>query len=85
MLAVWRVRLFVYVWLLGGGLEVVVGLIAEAISLGSVRAVVVVGDVAGFEPLGVFREVGLVSALSAGEVVGSVPLSVVRVGGGGSA
>ena len=74
----------VYVWLLGGGLEVVVGLIAEAVSLGSVRAVVIVGDVAGFEPLGVFQEVGLVSALSAGEVVGSVPLSVARVGGSAS-
>ena len=73
----------VYVWLLGGGLEVVVGLIAEAVALGSVRAVVTVGDVAGFEPLGVFREVGQVSALSAGEVVGSVPLSVARVGGSG--
>ncbi len=71
----------VYVWLLGGGLDVVVGLIAEAVALGSVRAVVTVGDVAGFESLGVFREVGLVSALSAGEVVGSVPLSVARVGG----
>ena len=73
----------VYVWLLGGGLDVVVGLIAEAVAVGSVRAVVTVGDVAAFEPLGVFREVGLVSALRAGEVVGSVPLSVSRVGGGG--
>ena len=72
----------VYVWLLGGGLEVVVGLIAEAVSVGSVRAVVVVGDVVGFGPLGVFREVGLVSAMSAGGVVDLVPLSVVQVGGG---
>ena len=55
----------VYVWLLPGGVELVVDLIRNAVGSGSVRAVVSVGDVAGLGGLGRFEEIGRVASLDA--------------------
>ena len=75
----------VYAWLLPGVTGLLLGLAREALALGALRAVVLVGEAGELEGLGPVEVIGEVPVEGRIRVAGGVPVSLVRPRVGGLA